>query len=221
MKQRRIVVVGTGTEIGKTHASVSLLLALRDRGVVATGLKPIESGVGAAKTDADRLAEASGTPPRSLHCYAFAEAISPHLAARRTSTPIELGVAAAWVDTHTAPALLIETAGGLLSPLGPGISNLNLVLAVRPTAVVLVAPDRLGVLHEVSSAMLAMATLAPRIPLPVVVLQPPAVPDSSTGTNREELLSLGLATTVTEFPRCADPTQCRETAARVLSELPG
>jgi len=219
----RIVLVGTGTGIGKTHAGVALVSALAAAGVEVAGLKPIESGVSTGETDASALA-AVGSFHVKQAPYTFVEPISPHLAARREGVAIDLSRVQAWVDAHAARVLVIETAGALLSPLGPGLTNLDLARALRPDVLVLVAPDRLGVLHEVASAMHVLRTLAGDLPAPLLLLQPPAVPDRSTGTNAEELVLLGIHSAPNAFPR-SEPT-AEETlaaarkmlvAARVLS----
>jgi dethiobiotin synthetase len=205
VKQPRIVVVGTGTGIGKTSAGESLLKALAGLHVPATGLKPVESGIGHAVTDSGRLAGASSMPPRSPPPYAFEDAVSPHLAARRVGSTITLARIVQWVDTHSDRALLIETAGALLSPLGVGLTNLHLARALRPDVLVLVAPDRLGVLHEVSSALLALRAVAEELPVPIVMLQPPVEADSSTGTNAAELVALGIVHRAWSLKWAADP----------------
>lgn len=210
---RRIAVIGTGTEIGKTHAAVSLVTAMSRRGLSVTGLKPIESGVGQGCSDVDRLAMASSTPPTPAP-YAFEAPVSPHLAARQAGLAISLDEVRLWVDRQSADWLVIETAGALLSPLGPGLTNADLVRRLSPDAIVLVASDRLGVLHDVSACRLALKTLAPELPAPLVVLQPPARADASTGTNEAELVTLGIVDFVVALPR-SDP---RETAAVAVAE---
>jgi len=200
----RVVLIGTGTGIGKTHAGVALVSALAAAGVQVAGLKPIESGVSTGPTDAGALAAASSFHVKQAP-YTFVEPISPHLAARREGVVIELGRVQAWVDAHAAAVVVVETAGALLSPLGPGLTNLDLAKALRPEVLVLVAPDRLGVLHEVASAMHVLRTLGAGLPSPLLLLQPPASPDDSTGTNAAELALLGVHPAAFVFPR-AEPT---------------
>jgi dethiobiotin synthetase len=200
---RRIVVVGTGTGVGKTWLSCALLRRLRTLGHTALGLKPIESGViPGAETDAAALASAGlgaedpvhahGTPP-----YRLADPISPHLAALRAGTSIDLRAALRYVQEResviarrASPVTLIESAGGLFSPLGQGISNFDLARALEPAAWLLVAPDSLGVLHDLSATLLAARSLG-RLPDAVALCRArPA--DASTGTNAEEVARLGI-----------------------------
>ncbi|MFO0756034.1 MAG: ATP-dependent dethiobiotin synthetase BioD [Byssovorax sp.] len=216
----RVLVIGTGTGIGKTHLGVLLLLALRQRGLHAVGLKPIESGVGEGVSDGDLLAGAGVFHVKHPQPYAFADPVSPHLAARRAGRTIDLGTVRAWVDEHQAPFTLVESAGALLSPLGPDLTNLDLCLALAPDALVLVGLDRLGVLHEVSAALLALRVLGPSLPAPVVVLQAPVEADRSTGTNADELGLLGIASRVLTIPRGApDAPEVLSAAQRVIEAL--
>lgn len=185
-----VCVVGAGTEIGKTHVSTALLACVRSRGLRCRGLKPIESGAGAMASDAVRLGEAAGrvVAPR----YAFDAALSPHLAARRCGVVIELSQVAAWVSTERRGLTVVETAGGLLSPLDDsGQSNLDLCVALDPDAVVAVAKNELGTLHQVASLMLALSSSGLRERTTVVLNQFHDGPAQTS--NREELLRLGLA----------------------------
>ncbi|WP_437305862.1 ATP-dependent dethiobiotin synthetase BioD [Sorangium sp. So ce388] len=214
--QHRVAVVGTGTAVGKTHASVALVAALAARGASVCGLKPIESGVdGTSTTDADQLALVSSVRP-DLAPYRFPDPLSPHLAARRSGRAISLEHAIAWVDRQQASLAIVESAGALLSPLGPGLTNADLVRALAPDALVLVGLDRLGILHEVACCLLALRTLMPGLPPAVVVLNPPAAPDASTGTNAAELEALGISAGVVTMPR-ADPTAPPSRAAAQLA----
>lgn len=199
----RIVIVGTGTSIGKTHLGVALVTGAARRGWSVCGLKPIESGApaGAAGEDATMLAAASTFHVKHPPPYALPDPVSPHLAARRAGVVIEVDRIRRWVDEHTAPWLFIETAGALLSPLSKGLTNLDLAAALSPDRWILVAADRLGVLHDVSACRMALTA---RLGIsPLVILQPPPTPDSSTGTNADELRLLGIADEVLTMPRAA------------------
>lgn len=204
----RIVILGTGTEIGKTHASIAITSRLASMGLSVVALKPIESGVPInpteASTDFGSLAAFSSYPAMPPP-YAFPDPVSPHLAARRAGVTIDLRRVRQWVDGHAARFVLVETAGAVLSPIDKGRTNLDLVKALDPHFVLLVASDRLGVLHDVSAALHAYRTLAPELPQPLVLLQPPMTPDSSTGTNAEEIVTLEIASEAFVFPR-AKPT---------------
>lgn len=227
MAGRLVVVSGTGTEIGKTHVSEALLLAWRARGLRAVGVKPVESGIPAhadpetaSRTDAGRLARAS-----SFHVKPFGLAlrdpISPHLAARRegiTTRPEPL-VEAARALLPSADVVLVELPGGLFSPLADGLLNADLAARLAPDAVLLVAPDRLGVLHDSIAATRAAGTVALRID--GLVLVAPERPDASTGTNAAELARFVVVPVLATIGR-ASPAELalRPEVVRLASEFP-
>lgn len=187
----RVVILGTGTDVGKTYVTACLARGLRERGSVLA-LKPIESGVGPGATgDAGTIATAAGHAPL-LSPWRFARAVSPHLGAREQGVAIAVTEVAAWVARQEAGAgavvSLVELAGGAFSPLGPGVTNVDLALALQPALWLLVAPDALGVLHDVAATLRAL----PRAPN-AVILSGARPPDQSTGTNAEELSRLGVA----------------------------
>ncbi len=196
---RRLVVLGTGTDIGKTHVAAALAAHLRDQGAPVLALKPVETGVapGAAGPDALRLWVAAGAPlPAPPSPAAFSAPLSPHLAARREGRSIDLAALVAWVaaleqrflpDGGTA---IIETAGGAFSPLSPSLTNIDLALALAPARWLLVVPDRLGVLHDVLATVRAMSAHAR--PPDALAVNPLPSHDASRGTNAAELDVIGV-----------------------------
>ena len=231
MTVRHLAVVGTGTGVGKTHVTCALLETWAELGVEAIGMKPIETGVVAEApepTDQEQLWRASqmfhvkrGTAPtfhvkRSL--YAWPDPISPHLAARRAGTEIDLVSIRRWVHSHTAPVVIIETAGGLFSPLAPNLTNLDLVRVLEPDAVLLVAPDRLGVLHDLTATVGLASSRG--LPITAVALSVPEHPDASTGHNAPELSLLRIAEPIAVFARASiSSRESRNAAAAVIRWL--
>ena len=141
-----VVIVGTGTEIGKTTFTTAWLRHLRERGRDAVGWKPIETG---GDDDERALSVAGGVRIPAL--YRFAEPISPHLGARRAKVKISLAAIAEQAHSMPHDVTLVESAGGLFSPVDDeGRTNAELAAAVADR-VVLVAPNRLGVLHDVEA----------------------------------------------------------------------
>jgi dethiobiotin synthetase len=122
--------------------------------------------------------------------FQFPAPVSPHLAAREAATPIDPTAVIAFVDTFRASAdvVVVELAGGLFTPLADDYSNADLLRELSPNTTVLVAPDRLGVLHDVTAAFRAAATVPAAIHL--AVLLSPANTDASTGRNAAELFRI-------------------------------
>lgn len=203
----RVVVVGAGTGVGKTHVACALASSLVRRGVPLTARKPIESGFDEPRSDAAALARAAGHPTLRP-TYALGEPVSPHRAARAAGIAIGLeAILAACADDR---ATLVETAGGLLSPLGPELTNLDLTEQLGPDAVVLVVANRLGALHDVRATSLALAgrRLDDRT---LVVLSEPEQADVATTHNAEEIVALGWSSQVVTFARA--PLDAAETCA--------
>lgn len=191
----RVVILGTGTNVGKTFVTARLAGALASRCRVLA-LKPIESGVDPSTPgDAHAIAGAAGHEP-ALSPWRFARPISPHLAARETNASISIAEVCDWVaqqeGAHPADITLIESAGGAFSPLAPGVTNADLAAALDPARWLLVAPDSLGVLHDVTATLRAL----PRAP-DAVVLSSARPSDASTGSNAAELRALGICDVLT------------------------
>jgi dethiobiotin synthetase len=195
-----IVILGTGTDVGKTYATERIATALADQlaDVAVSAIKPIETGVvPGALTDAARLGAVSRPKLEPSHAFSFVPPISPHLASRKAGAPIRIEAVVRWVKSRKAEQqpggwLLVETAGGVFSPVNDTETNLDLALALDPACWVLIAADCLGVLHNVRSTLLAMERLGR--PPDIILLNATQTADNSTGTNRAELERLGWAT---------------------------
>jgi dethiobiotin synthetase len=197
----RIVVLGTGTAVGKTYVTIHLARALAAlqpaRPLLA--LKPQETGLtDPLASDAARLASVAhlATLPVPHPLFSFPLPLSPHLAAHRAGTQVSLPAILQWVNAATLhyttipPTVLLETAGGVFSPLNPNVTNFDLAFSLEPATWLLVAPDTLGVLHDVSATLFAMRA---RHRLPDLVVLTAARPtDPSTGTNAPELEALAI-----------------------------
>jgi dethiobiotin synthetase len=200
---RLVVVTGTGTGIGKTHVSEALLRALSDSLPRVIGLKPVESGVGQGeRSDRARLDSAS-----SFHVqqsgYSFAPPVSPHLAARESGETIEAGVLLSMVAgvREQTDLTLVELPGGLFTPLSPSLLNVDVVRGLRADFVLLVAPDRLGVLHDVLAAATAAASSG--VAFSAIALVAPEVADSATCRNMLELQLFLPKPRLYELPRAS------------------
>ena len=179
---RAVFVAGTGTDVGKTVATASLLRALRGLGVAAQAVKPVQTGVpaqgnskgeeaghapgGDAATYAaavNDLAPVPGLPPAAV-LHTFSLPASPHLAAARVGVELKAAGLARSIREHwagLAPGgrlLLLEAAGGLLAPLNAREGMIDLMAEVK-APVVLVARNELGVLNH---ALLSLAALRAR-----------------------------------------------------------
>jgi dethiobiotin synthetase len=198
---RRVVFLGTGTNVGKTYVSAGLVQALTGKSphLKVAALKPVETGVVAGVAeDARALERVSNIALPTPHpLYTFSEPISPHLAARRAGIEIDLQSIVAWVASASsgdsaADVVVVETAGGAFSPLTERLTNVDLACALEPAIWVLVVPDALGALHDTRATLLALEHTAARRP-DFVIVSAARERDAATGTTAAELVALGLA----------------------------
>lgn len=148
-------ITGTDTEIGKTVFATALIRGLRAAGVRIGAYKPVASGIddpwADATSDPYRLAEAlEWQGPREAVCpQVFAAALAPPRAAALQGRHVDeerLISGAAWWKSH-AEGLIVEGAGGLLSPISHAWTNADVAVRLR-ARVILVVPHRLGCLHQ-------------------------------------------------------------------------
>jgi dethiobiotin synthetase len=163
---RSVFIAGTDTGVGKTRVTVSLLRALCGLRVRAMGMKPVATGArstpaGLRNADAELIAAAGVAPAayREVNPYCFADAVSPHIAAERVQTHIELAcIRAAHEHLRTqAEIVVIEGAGGWLAPISAQHTMADVALTLR-ASIVLVVGLRLGCLnHALLSAEAILA----------------------------------------------------------------
>ena len=164
------MVCGTGTEVGKTWVACRLVRDLRQRGVAVAARKPAQSFAGdGLATDADLLAIASGQAPGEV-CPAhrwYPVAMAPPMAAdvlgRDAFTIADLAAETVWPGT--AATGILETAGGVRSPLASDGDTVTLCRLLAPDVVVLVADAGLGTINAVRLCAAALADAS----APVVV----------------------------------------------------
>jgi dethiobiotin synthetase len=178
---RIIVVTGTDTGVGKTVLSTLLAAWLHRQGERVGGFKPVGSG---GRDDAERLRQAVGgwLTLDEVNPWFFAEPLAPLLAARLEGRAVRLTAVlerardlAARCDT-----LIVEGAGGLLSPLGEGFDTRDLIRRLRASPIV-VASNRLGAVNQVRLVLTALPAVAVRR-AQVVLVNPPQ-PDRASATN--------------------------------------
>jgi dethiobiotin synthetase len=153
---RGVFVTGTDTGVGKTVIAAALIRALARDGVRVAGMKPIASGAaltpaGLRNADALALMRASNisAPYEIVNPYCFAAPIAPHIAAHDAAVLIDLALVRERFATlaATADCVIVEGAGGWLTPISPSASMADLAAALE-LPVVLVVPLRLGCLNH-------------------------------------------------------------------------
>jgi dethiobiotin synthetase len=164
MMHPAVFIAGTDTGVGKTHASCTLLYALRAAGHDACGMKPVASGcaetpVGLRNDDALALqAASSGSPPYALiNPVAMRDPLSPHLAAAHDGVTISLPPLRRAFEQLSAShdCMVVEGVGGWLVPLAPGLLASEIPRQWK-LPVILVVGMRLGCLNH---ALLSARTI--------------------------------------------------------------
>jgi dethiobiotin synthetase len=183
--QRLIVITGTDTGVGKTVLTALLASHLRASGLSVAALKPICSG---RRDDARVLHRAlrGALKLDDINPWHFRAALTPLLAARKEREHVELREVVAHVHalSRQFQLVLVEGAGGLLSPLGEHFSTRELIGALG-AEVIIVARNQLGVVNHVR---LTLEALPPLIAARArVVLMSPKRSDPTTRTNPDLL----------------------------------
>lgn len=181
----RLVVCGTDTDVGKTVVSALLV-----QGLGAHYWKPVQSGMEGGG-DTGRVQQLLGLPPERVwpEAYRLTAPVSPHWAAERDGISIDPARLA--LPAGDGP-LVVETAGGLLVPLGRHWLQIEQI-AVWGLPVLLVARSGLGTLNH---TLLSLEALERRsIPVLGLVLNGDPHPD-----NPRTLAALGGVPVLAELP---------------------
>jgi dethiobiotin synthetase len=176
---RGLFVTATDTGVGKTEVACGLVRGHRARGVDVGAMKPAQSGHEPGQpSDADRLRAAAGggDPPELVCPYSFgpplAPAVAARLAGRTISLPRLLDAARALAARHEA--LVVEGAGGLLTPLTDRETFADLAVALG-LPVLVVARAGLGTVNH--TALTCEALRARGLPVLGVVLDQASQPE--------------------------------------------
>jgi adenosylmethionine-8-amino-7-oxononanoate aminotransferase len=214
-----LCIAGTDTDAGKTTVSAALLLAARKKGFAPVGIKPVQTGCAQVEENESGASGMLAAPDVAVYLDAcpsaharallmLEEACSPHLAAANLGTSIDVTALARSVEDAVAAAYaakqerdadsasdaplftVIESAGGVMTPLNDSESMLDLFTHLR-LPVLLVVGNRLGAINQ---ALLSVAALQQRgIPLAGFVLSYPNAPGGFSETGRSILSDNGFA----------------------------
>jgi dethiobiotin synthetase len=168
---RLVLVAGTGTEVGKTWVAARLAEALRARGLRVAARKPAQSFAPEehGPTDAEVLAAATGEdvdavcPRHRWYEVAMAPPMAADALGRQRIKIADLSKETTFPDGVDVG--LVETVGGVRSPLAHDGDTVDLMAWLQPEASVLVADAGLGTLNAV---LLSFSALAP-VPVHVIL----------------------------------------------------
>lgn len=141
-----LIIVGTDTNVGKTAVACGLLRLASDRGFTLHPVKPVETGCAPHPADARRLTRAarSQLPLERVCPFPLRDAVAPSVAAEQQGNRLELSMLVHAVQEVSADGpVLVETAGGVLTPITPTETVADLAAALG-YPVLLVARNALG-----------------------------------------------------------------------------
>jgi dethiobiotin synthetase len=216
-----LLITGTDTGIGKTWVARALSHALVAAGRKVVAVKPVESGCnpsGSHLEDGALLAAATGQAAPRAALFRFTAAVAPALAAEREGQDIDLDTLVLQIEglSRGADVLLVEGAGGLLSPVTWEWTVVDLARLLGAAALV-VAGDRLGTINHTQLTLSALELAG--IDLVGVVFTAPETPDESTGTNAAAIERLSGIERVLSVPRENDPSAAAAQIAPVVGWL--
>jgi dethiobiotin synthetase len=212
-----LFITGTDTGVGKTYVAAAIARAVRAAGHAVGVYKPVASGCGTGgaarvvqvepgiEEDAVILWQAAGRPAELERVcpQRFAAPLAPHLAARAEGRDVDRALLREGLKYWQARSelVIVEGAGGLLSPLTDEEYNADLALEFGYPLVV-VAHNRIGVINQVLQTVLTARRHGDGLGVAAVVLNcvTPPGDDPSVATNRDELVKRCDVPVICELP---------------------
>jgi len=193
-----LFVCGTDTEAGKTYIASAIARSLTAKGLSIGVYKPVASGClwqegQLVSEDATALREASACEDSlsSVCPQCFEAPLAPPVAAAKEGRNVDAELLRSGLGywSQRCDLVIVEGAGGLLSPLSDHDSTVTLA-AEFGYPIVLVAANRLGAINHVLQSLCVLEKHASDIPIAGIVLnQVDAREDASYRSNAEEIRS--------------------------------
>ena len=193
---RGLFITGTDTGVGKTYVACGVIASLRARGVRVGAYKPVVSGstagpAGPVWDDLVRLQTALGgdVPIERIGPQRFRAPLAPPVAARLEGKEVDAALLRGGIDwwRGRADVVVVEGAGGLLSPVTETESVADLAIAFG-FPVVVVARVSLGTINH--TLLTVEAARSRGLTVAGIVLNhstPPSPDDRSVESNPGEL----------------------------------
>jgi dethiobiotin synthetase len=192
-----LFIAGTNTEVGKTHVAAMIARELARVGHRVGVYKPAASGCreaadGLIADDAVALWEAAGRPLtlEQVCPQRFLAPLAPPRAALVEGRRVDAALLRTGLDPWLAcsDVVIVEGAGGLMSPLSDADYNIDLAAAFG-LPLVIIAANELGVINVTLQTLITARARAPKLPIAGVVLNQSTLrpDDASLASNAEEL----------------------------------
>lgn len=192
-----LYITGTNTGVGKSHVTRLIARALVNAGYKVGVYKPVATdckrqGTEVVAPDAVKLWDAAGRPGKleDVCPQKFVAPLAPPSSARLEGREVDRELLRSGLELWRANSdiVLVEGAGGLLSPMSEEDDNSNLA-AEFGYPLMVVAVNELGTINSTLLTLLAAKTLLPTIPIAGVILNRLKLfpDDESCKTNADEI----------------------------------
>jgi dethiobiotin synthetase len=201
---RGLFITGTDTGVGKTYVAALVARSLRAAGRRVGVYKPAASGCSRqagdngdqlVSDDALALWNAAGRPGEFQRVcpQRFEAPLAPHLAAVGEGKRIDSALMRSGLDywRQRSEIVLVEGAGGLMSPLGETEYNGDLAEAFG-FPLLIVSRNMLGTINATLQTLVAATAFGQGLAVAGIVLNHPSPPppdDISLTSNRQELMA--------------------------------
>jgi dethiobiotin synthetase len=204
---------GTDTDVGKTYTAALAAAELTRAGKRVGVYKPVASGCRSVEgapvaDDAVALWEAAGRP-RTLDevCpQRFLQPLAPPQAAANEGKTVDAeqlrSGAVCWEGD--AEVLIVEGAGGLLSPLADGVLNIDLYKRFESAMLLIVAANRLGAIHQTLATCAAASHLGVE-PRGVILCDPTGEAAGAAWNNAAEITRYCEVPLLGSVPYASEP----------------
>ncbi len=163
MQVQSLFITATGTNVGKTHTTLTLIKALSAKGLKVGVFKPIETGVTDTAPDASILLQTcqkvnenfQGLGTKDITAYTFPLPAAPFCADVNNTIDIQKIINKHKELSKLCDILLVEGAGGLMVPITKEYMMIDLIKELN-VKTLLVTPSRLGCIND---TLLSIETL--------------------------------------------------------------
>jgi dethiobiotin synthase len=214
-----LVVTGTDTGVGKTITTAAVAARYRTAGRSVTVIKPFQTGVGPDEAGDLEVVRELVPDVRTLELARYADPLAPATAARLAGmNPPDVRALrnAILTAAEDVDLVLVEGAGGVLVPLVPGVTLLDLIGLVALGGLragwIVVARSGLGTLNH-SALTTAALHEADQEVLGLVIGSWPSEPGLVERTNLEDLPEVTGVPIIGRLPEGAGDLSPEEFAA--------
>jgi dethiobiotin synthetase len=158
---KKYFITATGTGIGKTAITCALVHQLIKNGKKVAALKPVISGWEDVDTDTHKILAALNLPAtqeniEKISPWRFTAPLSPDVAAKMEGRVVDFAELVTFCeDVSKSDYLLIEGAGGVMTPITNNKTMADLIAALQIPAI-LIAGTYLGTISHTLAALKAL-----------------------------------------------------------------